>query len=614
MVIFDIETDGLLDELTKIHVLAWMGSDGQVHHTHDYEAMRLFFTQADVLIGHNIIRFDIPAVEKVLGIKVEARLIDTLALSWYLNHDRAKHGLEGYGEDYGVPKPKIDDWENLTPEEYAHRCREDVKINTRLYRDLMVKMNEIYDDKSDMERMVDYLSFKLDCAREQEALRWKLDVDKAMKYLEEWEALKEEKTNKLADEMPIVVKYKTINKPSSFINKDGSPSKAGEKWYEYCNQFRKDPTSSSITIPAGTEKGNPNSTDQVKDWLWSLGWEPKTFKYVKHKVTGLEKNIPQIRRESDLCPSVLDLIEKEPKLELLDGLSVLTHRIGILKSFVECHQEGWLEASVAGLTNTLRFRHARPLVNLPSVDKPYGAEIRGCLIAPEGYTLCGSDMTSLEDTTKRHYIQPLDPGYVAEMSHQGFDPHLDLAKFAGDVTQDEIDAYNEGKRPDLKKLRKSYKVVNYSATYGVGAAKLARETGMSQSDAKKLLNAFWKRNWAVQTVADRLQTKDRRGYMWVKNPVSNFWYSLRSEKDRFSTLNQGTGVFCFDTWVSNCRARGLKTVGQFHDEIICVVRDGEEDWAKAQMEDSINKTNETVKLNVPLGIDVQFGKNYSEIH
>lgn len=612
MTVFDIETDGL--DSTKIHVVAWLGEDGEVHHTHDYDAMRLFFTQADVLIGQNIIRFDIPAVEKVLGIKVEARLIDTLALSWYLNHDRAKHGLEGYGEDYGVPKPKIDDWENLTPEDYAHRCREDVKINTRLYRDLMVKMNEIYDDKSDMERMVDYLSFKLDCAREQEALRWKLDVDKAMKYLEEWEALKGEKTNKLADEMPIVVKYKTINKPSSFINKDGSPSKAGGKWYEYCNQFRKDPTSSSITIPAGTEKGNPNSTDQVKDWLWSLGWEPKTFKYVKHKVTGVEKNIPQIRRDSDLCPSVIDLIEKEPKLELLDGLSVLTHRIGILKSFVECHKDGWLEASVAGLTNTLRFRHARPLVNLPSVDKPYGAEIRGCLIAPEGYTLCGSDMTSLEDTTKRHYMQPLDPEYVAEMSHQGFDPHLDLAKFAGDVTQDEIDAYNEGKRPDLKKLRKSYKVVNYSATYGVGAAKLARETGMSQSDAKKLLNAFWKRNWAVQTVADRLQTKDRRGYMWVKNPVSNFWYSLRSEKDRFSTLNQGTGVFCFDTWVSNCRARGLKAIGQFHDEIICVVRDGEEDWAKAQMEDSINKTNETVKLNVPLGIDVQFGKSYAEIH
>ena len=64
-----------------------------------------------------------------------------------------------------------------------------------------------------------------------------------------------------------------------------------------------------------------------------------------------------------------------------------------------------------------------------------GAEIRGCLIAPEGYTLCGADMTSLEDTTKRHYMKPYDPAYVEEMSKEGFDPHLDLAKHAGAVTQ-----------------------------------------------------------------------------------------------------------------------------------------------------------------------------------
>ena len=71
MTVFDIETDGLLDELTKIHVLAWMGSDGQVHHTHDYEHMRTFFETADVLVGHNIIRFDIPAVEKVLASRLK---------------------------------------------------------------------------------------------------------------------------------------------------------------------------------------------------------------------------------------------------------------------------------------------------------------------------------------------------------------------------------------------------------------------------------------------------------------------------------------------------------------------------------------------------------------
>ena len=129
------------------------------------------------------------------------------------------------------------------------------------------------------------------------------------------------------------------------------------------------------------------------------------------------------------------------------------------------------ENTSGGATPFLRRRYTKDLrgddlaiTGVP--DKPWGAEIRGCLTAPEGYVLCGADMTSLEDTTKRHYMQPIDPDYVAEMSREGFDPHLDLAKYAGAVTQEDIDRHNSGE-VSLKALRKNYKVVNYSATYGV---------------------------------------------------------------------------------------------------------------------------------------------------
>ena len=144
MTVFDIETNGLLDVLDKIHVLSYTRDGKEVISTHDYDEMREFFTTEPVLVGHNICRFDIPAVEKVLGIKVKARLVDTLALSWYINHERQKHGLEGYGEDYGVPKPVIKDWDNLTYEEYAHRCSEDVRINYRLWVDLKMKLKRLY--------------------------------------------------------------------------------------------------------------------------------------------------------------------------------------------------------------------------------------------------------------------------------------------------------------------------------------------------------------------------------------------------------------------------------------------------------------------------------------
>jgi DNA polymerase I-like protein with 3'-5' exonuclease and polymerase domains len=280
---------------------------------------------------------------------------------------------------------------------------------------------------------------------------------------------------------------------------------------------------------------------------------------------------------------------------------------------VDHEVDGYVQATVAGMTNTLRFKHAKPLVNIPSVEKPYGKEIRGCLTAPEGYTLCGADMTSLEDTTKRHYMKPLDPNYVAEMSKEGFDPHLDLAKHAGIITQEDIDKHNSGEK-SLKSLRKNYKVVNYSATYGVGAAKLSRETGMSKKEAQKLLDAFWSRNWSVQKVATTLRKRELFGGMWVQNPVSGFWYSLRSEKDRFSTLNQGTGVYCFDNWVKKCREKGIKTVGQFHDEIIALVKEGDQIETAMNMNYSIQELNEQLKLNVDLGVDAQFGKTYAEIH
>ena len=610
MPVFDIETDGL--NSTKIHVLSWQGDDGLVHHTHDYEAMRIFFTEAKELIGHNIIRFDIPAVENVLGIKVTARLIDTLPLSWYVNHQRVRHGLEGYGEEYGVPKPKITDWENLTPEEYAHRCNEDVKINVRLYRDLDIKLNKLYPDHKEKDRLVDYLCFKLQCAAQQEALRWKLDVEAAKRYLDEWEKLKEEKTEQLADAMPRRILTAVRNQPKVMYKKDGELSSNGERWVELCKQQKMPITTQSMTVVTGEERANPSSVSQVKDWLFSLGWEPQTFKYMREP-DGSTRKLEQIRKDGELCRSVLRLAEQEPAISVLDGLSVLTHRIGVLRSMVEAEDNGYVQATIAGFTNTLRFRHAKPLVNLPSVDKPYGKEIRGCLIAPEGYTLCGSDMTSLEDTTKRHYMKPLDPDYVAEMSKDGFDPHLDLAKHAGVITQEDIDKHNSGE-VSLKSLRKNYKVVNYSATYGVGASTLSRNTGMPEKEAQKLLDAFWSRNWSVEKVAKDLRTRELFGSMWVYNPVSRFWYSLRSDKDRFSTLNQGTGVYCFDTWVYECRKRGLKTIGQFHDEVIVLVKDGWEDWTKTQMEIAINSTNDHVKLNVPLGIDVQFGRSYSDIH
>jgi DNA polymerase I-like protein with 3'-5' exonuclease and polymerase domains len=73
-------------------------------------------------------------------------------------------------------------------------------------------------------------------------------------------------------------------------------------------------------------------------------------------------------------------------------------------------------------------------------------------------------------------------------------------------------------------------------------------------------------------------------------------------------------VFCCDTWVALCRGNGIKTIGQFHDEIIALVEEGKEEETKEIITKAAEVLNRKVNLNVPLGCDVQFGKTYAHIH
>lgn len=128
----------------------------------------------------------------------------------------------------------------------------------------------------------------------------------------------------------------------------------------------------------------------------------------------------------------------------------------------------------------------------------------------------------------------------------------------------------------LDSLRKKAKVTNYSALYGVGSTKLARDMNISKKEAQNLLDTFWIMNHAVRKAASQTDIKHTGQSMWLKNPVSGFWYQLRAEKDIWSTLNQGTGVFCFDTWVYFVRRLGAVVNMQFHDEVGVITKVGEE--------------------------------------
>ena len=507
-------------------------------------------------------------------------------------------------------------------------------------------------------RVISYLNFKMQCIADQEEVGIELDYDKAVRHRDELLIAQEEKVVELKKVMPKIPKTTKKTKPKITHKKDGTLSVAGSNWFSLLKSNGLSITfNGELEVITGYEEPNPNSTPQVKDWLFSLGWKPATYKYVRDKATGDERKIEQVRKDGELCPSVLRLAKVEPNIALLEGLSIIQHRLGMFQGFIDssytkeingeikactdCSGNGYLsgpmssmsfdydcpkckgtgrqkryyvKSEIGGLTNTLRFKHKKPIANMPKVGVAWGEEIRGCLIATSPHVFCGSDLVSLESTTKRHYMYPYDPEYVNEMSKEGFDEHINLAKFAGKVTQEDEDRYIEGNGKDLKSIRDSFKPVNYAGIYGVREKTLSRQTGMSVSECKSLLDSYWDRNWAVKEIAKDQIIKTVGGEMWLYNPVSGFWISLRYEKDIFSSLNQSTGVYVFDKWLALVKKENVTIALQYHDEWLGLIEEGQEKETEIKVKSSIDKLNKLLKLNVPIGADSNYGKTYASVH
>jgi hypothetical protein len=195
--VVDTETDGFVS--TKIHVMSvgWKGTDGKwvIKSTADYADMERFMANPDnTVVGHSFKSFDVVEIERVLGIEVKATVIDTLPLSWYIFPKRKKKfGLDAFGEDYGIAKPKVADWVGLSYAEYKHRCEEDVKINIKLWEDIERKLLELYGSKSEYMSLIKYLMFKTDCLVHQQKVGVKLDLDTVRRNIGILTPLREEK-------------------------------------------------------------------------------------------------------------------------------------------------------------------------------------------------------------------------------------------------------------------------------------------------------------------------------------------------------------------------------------------------------------------------------------
>ena len=169
-IIFDLETNGLLNDATRIHCVAlnWC-EDDRIESFNDekyatspkelpmggnYSVTTAlgWLETADVLIGHNIVGFDLPIIKRLYPwFNPSATIVDTLLLSRLyhpnlLDIDKqhnwkhmplqlyGRHSLEAYGYRLGEYKgdfAKTTDWSDWS-QEMEDYCKQDVVVTTKL--------------------------------------------------------------------------------------------------------------------------------------------------------------------------------------------------------------------------------------------------------------------------------------------------------------------------------------------------------------------------------------------------------------------------------------------------------------------------------------------------
>lgn len=639
----DLECDGLLDVLTKLHVLSigWRDKSGKWNiksTTNEEDIKKVFENPNNIIVGHYFIGFDIRALKKLYpNIQFNAFIIDTLPLSWYLYNQRSSHGLDSWGSDVGIEKPPIEDWEGLSFEEYKHRCEEDVKININIWHKFLKLLRKLYSTDQEIISIIKNCNFKIELQVLQEENKIKLDVEKCKENLTYLEGIIEEKTEELKSIMPKIENKVRRKRPKSLYKKNGDLSVAGEKWRKLIEGCGLDlEYDGEIDEVVSYDEPNPQSNVQIKDFLFSKGWKPKLFK------DGANGPVPQLRDDDkNLCKSIISMIDEFPELKALDGLSVAQHRAGYLKGFLETMDEdGYIKASWHGMAKTWRVKHIKPIVNLPANDSDYGELVRSALIAPKGKIFVNADLSSLEDKTKQIGIYDLDKKYVDQLNIKGYDAHLTIALRAGFMTGDEVSFYNWYKKENksrededfpksfsrlsdedlkdafgkLSKVRKTAKTTNYAATYNASAKKIGETADIPLKEAKIFHKAYWDLNWAIKKLADSFETKKVDGREWIYSPFTKTWLLLTAQHIKFSAVNQNFGAKIFDLWAYFLIQSGVKPIMSMHDEMSWYIDEGDEEKTKEVVQNAINRVNKIFNHPIKFEASPEFAKSYGDVH
>ena len=641
-VVFDIEANGLLYDVDTVHCLVLRTYDGDVLTFYDgpslggapkqgnlmagFMALTDYYNKGYLLVGHNILGYDLPMLKKLkyldphMWVKGD-QLVDTY-IGVSLRYPEEKPGLEYWGDKFGVPKPKHEDWTVLSSE-MVHRCQVDTAINELLLKALIREgyLEDEWDAARDLEQKVLWIH------SQQVIHGMRVDIVQAHRTLQRMDGEIRRLTVMLHKDLP----KSCVNQGElkSIFKKDGTFTHHVDNWIDQrddavtaysavhyrCGDKQFD-TPGHIRIGGpfsriDFEPVNLNSHPQVKKILLNLGWVPTSFNYkrdAKGQFERDEKNqliptTPKLTEDSyDSLPeglgqNIAELLKlKHRRRFILNEKDTKKGLIGHVRADgrVAC------DAFTCG-TNTGRYRHSGAFVNLPKVSTPWGPEIRSLFCVPGDRFLVGIDLDGIEARMMGHYASFYDGGAFAKVVLQG------------DVHQMTADAMGVD--------RETAKTLRYAISYGAGAGKVREILGCGPTRAHEALEEFWAATPGLAKLIGYLEQEyASKGYI---TGIDGRHLYIRHKHKLFNTLVQNAATVVFKKWMVRCyevttgKDIAAHQVLAYHDELGFEVYTPDEFVAikyGKYMADQARIVGEDMNLQVPISAEAKVGTRYDEVH
>ena len=570
-IVFDIEANGL--KPTKVWVIVACDLSNQETVTFSGDTLQDFNTyikDAEV-IGHNIIGYDIPVLERLLGTDFSScKITDTLVLSRLTEPSReGGHSLDNWGQQLGFPKGEHSDW-NTFSQDMVDYCKQDVLVNVKVYNALRSVLAGFGSESISLEHQVQSIITK------QTDNGWLLDQEHAFVLLAKLKEKKydlEDKVHETFKPLPTFVKEITPK-----YKKDGTMSVVGLKflgdsWSDYIAPF------SRVDYP----EFNLGSRQQIGRYLQYFGWKPKKF---------TEKG------QAIVDEAILSKVTNIPEANMIAEYLMVQKRIAQVQSWLDAVED---DGRVHGYVNangavTGRMTHSSPNVaQVPSSGAPYGADCRACWTSPKGYKIVGMDASGLELRMLAHYMN--DEGYTNEI-------------LTGDI-------HTANQLASGVDTRSQAKTFIYAFLYGAGDAKIGSIVGGTARDGKRLKEKFLTNTPSLRELRERVSVASGRGYV---HGLDRRRVAVRSEHSALNTLLQSAGAIvmkkalCLLDEYASAWNLDYRFIGNIHDEIQTEVREDQADAFGRLAVSCIEASGIYYKLNCPLAGEYQVGDNWSETH